>query len=87
MPRAVPCVQACGREEECINTYKWLEDNHPVPKVCCWFLGLMAFGVQGGFDSSWLVGLVGLGLGFRVQGSQLGFRVRVGHCMIGCNTH
>lgn len=25
--------QACGREQECIDTYKWLEDNHPVPKV------------------------------------------------------
>lgn len=26
-------TQACGREQECIATYKWLEDNHPVPKV------------------------------------------------------
>eukprot|EP00775_Hariotina_reticulata_P010561 gene10561-10721_t len=25
--------QACGREQDCINTYKWLEDNHPVPKM------------------------------------------------------
>jgi len=25
--------QACGREQDCINTYKWLEENHPVPKV------------------------------------------------------
>ncbi|KAF8073247.1 hypothetical protein HT031_000908 [Scenedesmus sp. PABB004] len=25
--------QACGRESDCIATYKWLEDNHPVPKV------------------------------------------------------
>lgn len=33
---AVCCLftQACGREQECIDTYKWLEDNHPVPKVC-----------------------------------------------------
>lgn len=25
--------QACGREEECISTYKTLEDTHPVPRV------------------------------------------------------
>lgn len=26
-------VQACGREDECISTYKVLEDTHPVPRV------------------------------------------------------
>jgi hypothetical protein len=26
-------VQATGREKDCIDTYKWLEDNHPIPKV------------------------------------------------------
>lgn len=26
-------LQACGREEECISTYKTLEDTHPVPRV------------------------------------------------------
>jgi hypothetical protein len=33
----LPCVcwllQATGREKDCIDTYKWLEDNHPIPKV------------------------------------------------------
>lgn len=33
-PRPPACApQACGREQDCIDTYKWLEDNHPVPKV------------------------------------------------------
>jgi hypothetical protein len=26
-------LQATGREKDCIDTYKWLEDNHPIPKV------------------------------------------------------
>lgn len=26
-------MQACGREKDCIDTYKWVEDNHPVPKI------------------------------------------------------
>ncbi|WIA29826.1 hypothetical protein OEZ86_012297 [Tetradesmus obliquus] len=25
--------QATGREKDCIDTYKWLEDNHPIPKI------------------------------------------------------
>lgn len=33
-PLLLMLLQACGREDECIETYKWLEDNHPIPKVC-----------------------------------------------------
>jgi hypothetical protein len=33
LSRVCCLLQATGREKDCIDTYKWLEDNHPIPKV------------------------------------------------------